>query len=113
MSARTYIDNILPTVDKLTKSDSRAQHKTPLPSCYRPEEDTSDLLDDTGKKLYMRLIGILQWIVTIGRIDICYAVSSMSRFTNALEQNKLDMLQAFSTILDNTQIILLKCVLSI
>ena len=80
MSAKTYIDNILPTVDKLTKSDSRAQHKTPLPSCYKPEEDTSDLLDDAGKKLYMRLIGILQWIVTIGRIDICYAVNSMSRF---------------------------------
>ena len=69
MSAKTYIENILPTVDKLTKSDSRAQHKTPLPSCYKPEEDTSDLLDDAGKKLYMRLIGILQWIVTIGRID--------------------------------------------
>ena len=40
------------------------------------EEDTSDLLDDAGKKLYIRLVGILQWIVTIGRIDICYAVNS-------------------------------------
>jgi hypothetical protein len=26
------------------------------------------------------MIGMLQWIVSIGRIDICYAVSSMSRF---------------------------------
>ena len=65
MSAKTYIENILPTVDQLTKSDSRAQHKTPLPSTYRPEEDTSDLLDDAGKKLYMRLIGILKLILLL------------------------------------------------
>jgi uncharacterized protein (DUF2249 family) len=26
------------------------------------------------------MIGMLQWTVSIGRLDICYAVSSMSRF---------------------------------
>ena len=38
----------------------------------------------------MRLIGILQWIVTIGRIDICYAVNSMSRFNQCprIDQTK-------------------------
>ena len=53
---------------------------TPLLTYYRPEEDKSDLYEDKGKRLYMKLKGTLKWIVSIGRIDICYSVNAMSRF---------------------------------
>jgi hypothetical protein len=45
-----------------------------------PEMDTSKLLDDEGHKKYQLLIGILVWVVTIGRIDTAHATSSLSRF---------------------------------
>ena len=89
MSAHKYIQNVLPTVDRITKGDSRAKHNTPLPSIYKPEEDKSTLLEDADKKLYMRLIGILQWIVSIGRIDICYSVNAMSRFNQCPRVDQL------------------------
>ena len=80
MFAYQYIIYILPPMDEITNSDSRAKHNKPLPSCYMSEEDKSDLLEDKDKKLFMRLIGILQWININERIDICYSENAMSRF---------------------------------
>jgi hypothetical protein len=45
-----------------------------------PEEDDSPLLDNEQHRLYKSMIGMLQSMVSIGRMGICYAVSSMSRF---------------------------------
>ncbi|CAJ1970506.1 unnamed protein product [Cylindrotheca closterium] len=42
-----------------------------------PEEDKSKFLDDAGKRQYQMLVGMAQWAVTIGRMDIAYAVSSL------------------------------------
>ena len=66
-------------MDEITNSDSRAKHNKPLPSCYMSEEDKSDLLEDKDKQLYMRFIDILQWIVSIGTIDI-FSVNVTSKF---------------------------------
>eukprot|EP00957_Ditylum_brightwellii_P070971 5393211-Ditylum_brightwellii.AAC.1 len=45
-----------------------------------PEMDTSEILTDSDHQKYQMLIGMLNWIVTLGRIDITFAVSSLSRF---------------------------------
>ena len=57
-----------------------SKHDTPMVAGDHPEMDTSPLLDDKGHKQYQMLIGILNWIVILGRLDVCYAVSSLSRF---------------------------------
>ena len=49
------------------------------PTCH-PELDDTDKLDQTGITRFKSVMGILQWIVTSGRIDITYAVTSLSRF---------------------------------
>jgi len=51
-----------------------------LPSGYRPELDASDYLDDETTILSMQLIGILRWLVELGRIDICVEVSMMTSY---------------------------------
>ena len=51
-----------------------------LPSGYKPELDASNYLDDDDTILYMQLIGILRWLVELGRIDICVEVSMMSSY---------------------------------
>ena len=52
---------------------------TPLDVKYHPELDQTAPLDYQGKRIYWSLIGMLQWAVTIGRMDIHHAVMCMSR----------------------------------
>jgi len=51
---------------------------TPLVTTYRPELDVSPELKPTESAYYQSLIGILRWMVEIGRVDICLEVSLMS-----------------------------------
>ena len=51
-----------------------------LPSGYRPELDKTELVDDDTATLYMQLIGILRWLVELGRVDVCAEVSMMSAY---------------------------------
>jgi hypothetical protein len=51
---------------------------TPLPSTYRPELDVTPELAPDEASYCMSLIGVLRWIVELGRIDICLEVSMMS-----------------------------------
>ena len=38
----------------------------PLDPKDHPELDNTDLLDDVGMQLYWKLLGMLQWAVTLG-----------------------------------------------
>ena len=51
---------------------------TPLTTFYRPELDVSPELNPGDSSYYMSLVGILRWIVELGRVDICLEVSMMS-----------------------------------
>ena len=51
---------------------------TPLRTTYRPELDVSPELKPVDAAYYMSIIGILRWIVELGRIDICLECSMMS-----------------------------------
>ena len=51
---------------------------TPITTTYRPELDTSPELNPEDLSYYQSLIGILRWMVELGRVDICLEVSMMS-----------------------------------
>ena len=51
---------------------------TPMSSTYRPELDVSPELEPHDAAYYQSLIGVLRWIVELGRVDICLEVSMMS-----------------------------------
>ena len=51
---------------------------TPLTTTYRPELDVSRELNVADAAYYQSLIGILRWIVELGRVDECLEVSMMS-----------------------------------
>jgi hypothetical protein len=65
-------------------------YSSPLERGDHPEQDTSELLDLRGIKLYQSLIGSLQWVVQLGRFDITTAVMSMSSFRAAPRQGHMD-----------------------
>jgi len=51
---------------------------TPLSSNYRPEIDVSPELNEIDAAYYQSVIGILRWMVELGRVDICCEVSMLS-----------------------------------
>ena len=75
---RAAVDNVEKyLVSTGQKFPSRAPN-TPLSSDYRPEVDTSEELGPEKASYYQSLIGVLRWMVELGRVDICLEVSMMS-----------------------------------
>ena len=62
--------------NKCWKMPSKAD--TPLTTTYRPELDVSIELNEVDAAYYQSLIGILRWMVELGRVDVCLEVSMMS-----------------------------------
>jgi hypothetical protein len=54
--------------------------ETPMSSSYRPELDVTPELGPTDAAYYQSLIGVLRWIVELGRVDICLECSMMSSY---------------------------------
>ena len=62
--------------DNMFRLARRAE--TPMTTSYRPELDVTPELNAEDASCYQSLIGILRWIVELGRVDICLEVSLMS-----------------------------------
>jgi hypothetical protein len=56
---------------------------------YRPELDTSPLLNDDQANYYQNLIGVLRWTIELGRIDILIHVSLLSSFLSSPREGHL------------------------
>jgi hypothetical protein len=62
-------------------SDKNYSAKNPFSSNdYRPELDTSVECTKEQNQFYQNIIGILRWVVELGRIDIGYKVSLLSSY---------------------------------
>jgi hypothetical protein len=66
------------------------KYTNPTETGDHPELDASTVLNDDEHRKYQMLIGMLVWIVTIGRIDVAHATSSLSRFTACPRQGHLE-----------------------
>ena len=55
-----------------------AKAETPMQTSYRPELDVTPELKPTDAAYYQSLIGVLWWIVELGRVDICLEVTVLS-----------------------------------
>ena len=73
------------------------KHSVPLPGKDHPEEDQSDILGDDKHRKYQMLIGMLNWVVSVGRFDVAHATASMSRFSSCPRKGHLErVLRIFS-----------------
>ena len=71
-----YLQDLRSTGDK--RFNIPRSCKTPMRTAYRPELDTSYELNPKDAAYYQSLIGVLRWIVELGRVDICLETSVMS-----------------------------------
>lgn len=95
-SAEEYVKQAIANVEaELIKEGKQLQGRyiTPMSPNYRPELDYSPFLNDRPAQYYMELIGILRWILELGRMDIMGYVSMLSSYTMQPRIGHLD--QAF------------------
>ena len=76
LAVQSACKNVMTYAEKRGSQIPRSD--TPISTTYRPELDVSSELDTTDSAYYQSLIGILRWIVELGRVDICLEVSMMS-----------------------------------
>ena len=90
MSAEQYVRDAVKTVKtKLKKegfefnkklSDPKYRPRQPFSNVnYRPELDVTEACNDSQVSYYYNLIGVLRWMIELGRIDIYYEVSVLSQ----------------------------------
>jgi hypothetical protein len=92
-SAEEYVKQAIANVElELAKEGRQLQgrYSTPMSPNYRPKLDYSPYLNDMPAQYYMELIGILRWIVELGRMDIMVDVSLLSSYTMQPRLGHLD-----------------------
>ena len=82
MSPSKYVQEAVRNVEEQLKKGSKPglskRASTPLPAGYVPELDVSRELNPVEANYYQSQIGILRWMVEIGRVDIITEVSVLS-----------------------------------
>jgi hypothetical protein len=73
ITAKNYIKEALEQIERRTGIKVRDE-KLPMKPGDHPEEDNSPLLENGKHRLYQSMLGMLQWAVSIGRIDICCSI---------------------------------------
>ena len=82
-SSSQYVQSAVKNVEEYVGKSENSHLKilskaeTPLTTSYRPELDVSPELTPRDSAYYQSLIGILRWIIELGRIDIGLEVSMM------------------------------------
>ena len=79
--SKQYVEAAVKNVEDYLRARGKclaAKAVTPLSHGYRPEVDVSPELGPDESSYYHSLIGILRWIVELGRVDLNCEVSMMS-----------------------------------
>ena len=87
---KTYATEAIAKVERMF--GTIAKETTPLPTtdCH-PEMDQSPLLDLDGHRKFQMLLGMLQWLMAIGRPDLSQVVACLNRFGAAPREYHLDL----------------------
>ena len=87
LSSQTYAGNMIEKFESLM-ADGRSQYcfkeyKTPMDKEYHPELDESPLLNAELHSRYRSMVGSLNWLITIGRFDVQFAVTALAHYSHA------------------------------
>ena len=89
-SGETYAKEAVSRVERIFGCLPKQSTPLPVTDCH-PEMDTSPLLGLEDHRKFQMLIGMLQWLVTISRPDLCCLVSFLNRFGSCPREGHLDL----------------------
>jgi hypothetical protein len=78
LSAKIYIQNVISKFDGLFGKEFKPI-KIPMSEGYHPEVDDLSLSTEDDSAKYISIVGCCIWIIVLGRFDIAYSTSAMSR----------------------------------
>jgi hypothetical protein len=113
LSPKQYIENALNNVEgKLLEIGQKLHPKNyasvPIRTGYRPELDYSPILSSETANFYQQLIGMLRWVVELGRMDIHLAVTLLSSYMmQPREGHLIEVLRIFSYLKYHTNSIMI------
>ena len=97
LSSSKYVQEAIANVERYLadpKNDIGKQLKrkvrSPWPSGYEPELDASEELNTKDSTFYQHLIGVLHWIVEVGRVDVITEVSMLASYLANPRDGHLD-----------------------
>jgi hypothetical protein len=67
-----------------------AKAANPFPENYSPDTDMTDPLDPECSSFFQHLIGVMRWMVEIGRVDIAVEVSMLSSYLTLPREGHLE-----------------------
>ena len=71
---QAVVQNMEKYIDAQDKWKMLKRTSTPLPISHQPELDITSILQPEEAAYYMSLIGIVWWMVELGRVEICLVV---------------------------------------
>ena len=83
--AKTYVTNVCQRIETLL-GEVLKPYDTPMAMGDHPELEDTSLLNADDHSRYRMLIGCAQWAITLGRLDIMFAVQTMARFSAAPQE---------------------------
>jgi hypothetical protein len=91
--AEAYLEKAIPIIGerfgKLDTLFSKSRLDALASHDFHPGVDTSNFMRGNDITLYQSHIGIIQWAIELGRIDITHAGSTMAKFTVAPREGHL------------------------
>ena len=103
-SSSQYTQNAVKNVETYLKSKGENLPKratSPWTRDYRPETDTTPELSSAESSYFQSLIGVLRWIVELGRVDITMETSAMASMMACPRRGHLQQLLHMFAFLKN------------
>ena len=87
-----YLEEAISRVERIFGEFSKADTPSIIPQSAddHPETDSSDICDATQQRHFQMLIGILVWLVQLGRYDVAFVTNSLSRYVACPRVGHLD-----------------------
>jgi hypothetical protein len=92
LSSHTYIKNCMENLERMCETTFR-KVTVPHDPLYHAELDNSKLISAKEQSKYRSLLGSANWMVTLGRFDIHFAVNTLAQYTVAPREGHLLALQ--------------------
>ena len=87
---KSMLDEEGRTLKKVPNAESRQEQVGPMHPDYKPELDSTPLLNAKLHQRYQQIVGGLRWAVEIGRIDIQIDVAILSQYLAAPREGHLE-----------------------
>ena len=90
--AHTYINNWTKNLERMCNTTFKPTSVLMNP-LHHAETDVSELCSPAEHSKYRSLLGSANWVITLGRFDINYAVNTLAQYCVAPRKGHLEALQ--------------------